>query len=88
MNLELGVLLNLGGMLVGTTALIMGIRGKLEAMKASIEGELHRINETLREAVSQLGDHESSIRDLEWHTGLKGTNGLHRGRLNKKEEGS
>lgn len=72
MQLDLSVLLNLGGMLVGTTALIVGIRGKLDTLRTSIEGELQHINDTLRTAVDKITDHESSIRDLQWHTGLKG----------------
>lgn len=76
MQLDIAVLLNLGGMLVGTTALIVGIRGKLDTLKASIQMELQHINETLREAITQLTEHEANIRDLQWHTGLKGSNGV------------
>lgn len=78
MQLDLAVLLNLGGMLVGTTALIVGIRGKLDTLKASIQMELQHINETLREAITQLTEHEANIRDLQWHTGLKGNGVDHR----------
>lgn len=79
MTLDASTILNAVTAIVGCTGIVLGIRGKLETFRATVELELRQLRDTIAGSTQtikahdeKLSQHDRDLWSLKWRIGMGG----------------